>query len=761
MTEKELLRIEEIEKRIKNGVNIRKKTQEELNRLLDKQTSLQEKDKNISTQITQQLKKRLNIAKQLNGQTSTAAELKAKINNSETQLLRALDARKKAGLTISAGMEYQLNLVESLGSGMNDIKGINESVGELVSREANVMETLARVDKRLLNSGQKISKERREQLEKTRETLSEEKEMIDTSKKILEARKKEIQALNERKAETTLFDKLTGGLVSKAKDFAKSLEDASPKEQKFLIATAALAAGIVVLKKLVSLGQEFAKTFDSIGKQFGSINLIGGELQNKLLGANIEAKKLGGNIDDVSSIANNLASNFGFTLDEATDLSIKIFDTSKALGLSTDEGANLFGVLTQTANLSAQQAEQLSEGAAQLARQRGVAPQAVLRDIASSAETIAEFTKDGGNNIAEAAIQARSLGVSLETSAKVAKSLLDFESSVAAEVEASVLLGRQLNFQKARELALNNNITGAMADVVAQLGSEEEFNKLNLIQREALAKSIGVSTAELAKFVGESQKANEAGSLAGQSFKDLVGEDALSAFTRLSSTLASIGAQLAQSVGPALGVVAGAFASVLGYVSMFVGWLDEAGALMPMMITALGGLGVALTATGVKFAWLAGKALLSSYAGIASMIGQISATTLGVGSLVAIGLAGVIGAAIKSQMNEAKTMASGFQDSGIVNGKGSGKPPGPKDTVKVMAKPGELLLNEAHQANLATKINTQQIVQNPVGFTEQQAITMGKIIGSQISLKADVENNKLAIAVDSATQPMAGKPLTS
>ena len=32
MTEKELLRIEEIEKRIKNGVNIRKKTQEELTR---------------------------------------------------------------------------------------------------------------------------------------------------------------------------------------------------------------------------------------------------------------------------------------------------------------------------------------------------------------------------------------------------------------------------------------------------------------------------------------------------------------------------------------------------------------------------------------------------------------------------------------------------------------------------------------------------------------------------------------------------------
>ena len=191
-----------------------------------------------------------------------------------------------------------------------------------------------------------------------------------------------------------------------------------------------------------------------------------------LLAANIEATKLGGGIEDVASITSTLASNFGMNVDEAAKLSSKVFDTSKAIGLSADEGANLFGVLMQTANLSADQAEKLAEGAFQLARQAGVAPQAVMKDIAGSAEEIATWTKDGGHNIAEAAVQARQMGLSLSTTAKVAEGLLDFESSVNKEIQASVLIGRQLNFQKARQLALSGDIAGATKEIVNQVKTD-------------------------------------------------------------------------------------------------------------------------------------------------------------------------------------------------------------------------------------------------------------------------------------------------
>ena len=89
--------------------------------------------------------------------------------------------------------------------------------------------------------------------------------------------------------------------------------------------------------------------------------------------------------------------------------------------------------------LTAKQTEELAEGAFQLARQAGVAPQQVLKDIAGSAETVAIFTKDGGKNLLEAAVAARQLGINIDSIAKSARGVLNFEESITKELEASVL----------------------------------------------------------------------------------------------------------------------------------------------------------------------------------------------------------------------------------------------------------------------------------------------------------------------------------
>ena len=87
------------------------------------------------------------------------------------------------------------------------------------------------------------------------------------------------------------------------------------------------------------------------------------------------------------------------------------------------------------------------------ARTAGVMPKLVLDDIANSTETFAKFAKDGGKNIS-CCCRTKKLGLNLDTVAGIAESLLDFESSIEKQMEASVLLGRQLNLDKARELAL-------------------------------------------------------------------------------------------------------------------------------------------------------------------------------------------------------------------------------------------------------------------------------------------------------------------
>ena len=338
-------------------------------------------------------------------------------------------------------------------------------------------------------------------------------------------------------AKSEIFDKL----VEKAKDLRNKLT---------------LAA---IFTGLVGIASKFGDRIDKIGETFGSLNVLGDNFQKNLLESSVEATKLGGGIDDVASITNSLASDFGLSVDSAAQLSGKIFDTSKAIGLSGDEAANLFGTLMQTADLSAEQAESLAEGAFQLARQNGVAPSAVMKDIAGSAEEIATFTTDGGDNIAEAAVQARKLGLSLSTTAKISEGLLDFESSIAKEVEASVLIGKQLNFQKARELALNNDIAGATKAIVDQLGSEAEFNQLNAIQRKSLADSIGVSVTEMSKLVGQSNKLSLSGAMAAGSFEDLLGQEGISNISSLINKFKSLGATLINELGPVMENILGQF----------------------------------------------------------------------------------------------------------------------------------------------------------------------------------------------------------
>jgi len=308
----------------------------------------------------------------------------------------------------------------------------------------------------------------------------------------------------------------------------------------------------IALKVVFDIAQKFAGSIDAIGKQFGSLNVLGEGFKHELLSSQEAVVGIGATMEDVVSTTNALSSEFGLSLDEAVDLSTQVLDTAKAVGLSNEEAAKLSGTLQTTSGLSGEQAERLTEGAFQLAAANRVNPSAVLKDMAASSEAFASFSENGGDNLAKAAVQARALGLSLDTTAKIAEGLLDFEASIAKEVEASVLIGRQLNFQKARELALNNDIEGAISNVVSQLGSEAEFNKLNSIQRKAIADSIGVSVTDMAKMVANQDKSNMLAGETAKSFADIIGKDAMSELTATMNELKIFGVALANTLGPIL-----------------------------------------------------------------------------------------------------------------------------------------------------------------------------------------------------------------
>jgi hypothetical protein len=107
--------------------------------------------------------------------------------------------------------------------------------------------------------------------------------------------------------------------------------------------------------------------------------------------------------------------------------------------------------------------------------------------------------------IGEAVATAKSLGMELSKVDDIANSLLNFEESISNELEAELLLGKDINLEKARQAALNNDLATVAKEISDQIGSSAEFSKMNRIQQEALAKSVGMNREDLAKtlFVQE------------------------------------------------------------------------------------------------------------------------------------------------------------------------------------------------------------------------------------------------------------------
>ena len=90
--------------------------------------------------------------------------------------------------------------------------------------------------------------------------------------------------------------------------------------------------------------------------------------------------------------------------------------------------------------------------------------------------------------------------------AGIADSLLDFNSSIEKQMTANLMTGKQMNFMRARELALVGDTEGMMNEVLNQVGSEEEFLAMNVKQREALAAAAGTDLATLMKLVSKEEE---------------------------------------------------------------------------------------------------------------------------------------------------------------------------------------------------------------------------------------------------------------
>ena len=134
---------------------------------------------------------------------------------------------------------------------------------------------------------------------------------------------------------------------------------------------------------------------------------------------------------------------------------------------------------------------------------------AVLEEAATTTGVIRAQSQGSLEILAKSVATAKSFGMSLKEVASAGRQLLNFEQSISAELEAELLTGRQLNLEQARLAALTGDYETLTKEIAKNVGSIHDFNKMNVLEQEAMAKAVGMEANQLADVLMKKQNLSE------------------------------------------------------------------------------------------------------------------------------------------------------------------------------------------------------------------------------------------------------------
>jgi hypothetical protein len=114
--------------------------------------------------------------------------------------------------------------------------------------------------------------------------------------------------------------------------------------------------------------------------------------------------------------------------------------------------------------------------------------------------------KGNTKELTKQVMSVKAIGANMQTANQIASSMLDFESSIQSELEAELLLGKDINIEKARQFALQGDMGKMSEEVLKNEAIMEAFNTKNVIAQEAAAKALGLNRDQLADMIMEQEK---------------------------------------------------------------------------------------------------------------------------------------------------------------------------------------------------------------------------------------------------------------
>ena len=384
------------------------------------------------------------------------------------------------------------------------------ALSDIQADKVKVMRDIARLSGKNYGTVKKAFKikEQERSLDKELKTLIEDQaiatdDRVVASKKILDAKKREIARQEELNAS---FDKYKEAW----EDFKAIASDPKIAAGLFLVAAADKA-------------KDMAETLLAAQKSMGLSYTQGVKMAGTLVSAAGSGLLLGITLEETAEAGGALVDQFGNLGDVTSAALVTVAELGHKYGVASSEAAGLYKQIKLMSGGTDDMVKSQIEYVENLARANGVAPGKVIADMAGNAEFMAKFMGKNSKSMAQTAVQAQKLGVSMSAIGSMMDNILDIDSAIEKEMQVSVLLGRQISFDKARQLAMAGKTVEATKEILAQVGGIAEFEKMSVIQRKALADAAGVDLATMQSMLGNREKQIEMGLVQASSYEETLG----------------------------------------------------------------------------------------------------------------------------------------------------------------------------------------------------------------------------------------------
>lgn len=478
--------------------------------------------------------------------TKRELEKLEKMQSIEANILKTLQRSVESHEERIRRLKTEIDLSKTLESSLKNQSKLNQDSLKFYKERLGIMDKESELSKKIDIKYDEIQKNLNEQIQLEKELKS-----IENERENLRSEKRKKSTSSDRKLQIKDDLKFWNSEIRSTRKQIKSLKESIDSEIKEIIESQReqtksffkenlknFALQKVGLQDLVSGFKEAGKSGGELGRilylyrkylefafdkfknfdealtklrmNFGLMRGDFTQIETFAKNAALNLTGMGVTIEGAVEAATSLGRDFGLQSSISQDIVENVALMNSQLGISTDISSGFYKSLS---TISSKPLKNIQSGTLGIVKNLSTAvgiPLAdVMGDIASASDSVRNTFRGSTLEMIKTAVEARRLGTTMEQISRTNESLLDFQGSVSKEMEASVLIGRNINFAEARRLAFQGKTMEANKSVLRQVKSIGDFERLNYFQRKALADAAGMSTQELQTQIQREKEINE------------------------------------------------------------------------------------------------------------------------------------------------------------------------------------------------------------------------------------------------------------